>query len=78
MFTSEKQISQTSLGLKLQKNSGDAVCRLGTIIQSTFFAQSGTTIRLTVWKWSGVGRYPEALPLVLENVRRAFPPDPGD
>ena len=36
MFTSDKQISQTSLVLKLQKNSVDAVHRLGTIIQSIF------------------------------------------
>ena len=36
MFTSDEQISQTSLVLKLQKNSGDAVRRLGTIIQSIF------------------------------------------
>ena len=36
-----------------EKNSGDAVCRLGAIIQSIFCAQSGTSILLTVWKWSG-------------------------
>ena len=36
-----------------QKKSGDAVRRLGTIIQSIFCAQSGVSIRLTVWKWSG-------------------------
>ena len=51
MFTSDEQIYE----LKSQKNSGDAVRRLGTIIQSIFFAQSGATIRLTVWKWSVVG-----------------------
>ena len=36
-----------------EKNLGDAVRRLGTIIQSIFGAQSGASIRLTVWKWSG-------------------------
>ena len=36
-----------------EKNSGDAVRRLGTIIQSIFCAQSEASIRLTVWKWSG-------------------------
>ena len=76
MFTSDEQISPPSLVLKLQKNSVDAVRRLGTIIQSIFCAQSGATIHLTVWKWSGECRYPGALPLVLGNVRRAFPPDP--
>ena len=50
-----------------KKNSGDAVRRLGTIMQNIFCAQSGATIRLTVLKWSGESRYPEALPLVLEN-----------
>jgi len=61
-----------------EKNSGDAVRRLGTIIQSIFCAQSGACVRLTVWKWSGESRYPGALPLVLENFRRAFSPDPTD
>ena len=61
-----------------QKNSGDAVRRLGTIIQSIFCAQSGASIRLTVWKWSGESRYPEAFPPVLENFRRAFSPGPID
>ena len=60
-----------------EKNSGDAVRRLGTIIQSIFCAQSGASIRLTVWKWSGESRYPGAFPPVLENFRRALflPPD---
>ena len=49
-----------------EKNSRDAVHRLGTIIQSIFCAQSGASIRLTVWKWSGESRYPGALPSVLE------------
>ena len=35
-----------------EKNSGDVVRRLGTIIQSIFCAQSEASIRLTVWKWS--------------------------
>ena len=55
-----------------EKNSGDAVRRLGTIIQSIFCAQSGASIRLTVWKWSGESQYPGALPPMLKNVRRAF------
>ena len=55
-----------------EKNSGDAVRRLGTIIQIIFCAQSGTSILLTVWKWSGESRYPGALPPMLENFRRAF------
>ena len=59
-----------------EKNSGDAVRRLGTIIQSIFCAQSGASIRLTVWKWSGESRYPGAFPLVLENFLRAFSPGP--
>ena len=57
-------------------NSGDAVRRLGTIIQSIFCAQSGTSIRLTVWKWSGESRYPGfpgALPPMLENFCRVLP-----
>ena len=45
-----------------EKNSGDAVRRLGKIIQSIFCAQSGASIRLTVWKWSGESRYPGAFP----------------
>ena len=43
-----------------------------------FCAQSGASIRLTVWKWSGESRYPRALPPVLENFRRAFSPSPTD
>ena len=60
-----------------EKNSGDAVRQLGSIIQSIFCAQSGANIRLTVWKWSGESRYPGAFPPVFENFRRAFflPPD---
>ena len=34
-----------------EMNSGDAVRRLGTIIQSIFPARSGASICLTVWKW---------------------------
>ena len=41
-------------------------------------AQSGASIRLTVWKWSGESRYPGALPPVLENFRRTFSPRPTD
>ena len=61
-----------------EKNSGDAVRRLGTIIQSIFCAQSGASIRLTVWKWSGESRYPGAFLPVLENFCRAFSPRPTD
>ena len=61
-----------------EKNSGDTVCRLGRIIQSIFCAQSGASIRLTVWKWSGESRYPGAFLPVLENVCRAFSPGPTD
>ena len=60
------------------KNSSETVRRLGTIIQSIFCAQSGASIRLTVWKWSGESRYTRALPPVLENFRRAFSPGPTD
>ena len=61
-----------------EKNSGDAVRRLGTIIQSIFCAQSGASIRLTVWKWSGESRNPGAFPPVLENFCLAFSPGPTD
>ena len=57
-----------------EKNSGDAVRRLGTIIQSIFCAQSGASIRLTVWKWSGESRYPGAFPPVLETFVAIFLP----
>ena len=61
-----------------EKNSGETVHWLGTIIQSIFRAQSGASIRLTVWKWSGESRYPGSFPPVLENFRRAFSPGPTD
>ena len=61
-----------------EKNSGDAVRRLGTIIQSIFCAQSGASINLTVWKWSGESRYPGAFPPVRENSCRAISPGPTD
>ena len=61
-----------------EKNSGETVRRLGTIIQSIFCAQSGASIRLTVWKWSSESQYPGAFPPVLENFRRAFSPGPTD
>ena len=59
-------------------DSGDAARRLGTIIQSIFCAQSGASIRLTVWKWSGQSRYPGVFPPVLENSRLAFSLGPTD
>ena len=61
-----------------KKNSGETVHRLGTIIQSIFCAQSGASIRLTFWKWSGESRYPGALQPMLENFRRNFSPGPTD
>ena len=63
-----------------ENNSGETVHRLGTIIhcQSIFCAESGASIRLTVWKCSCESRYPGALPPVLENFRRAFSPGPTD
>ena len=33
-----------------EKNLGETVRRLGTLIQSIFCAQSGVAIRLNVWK----------------------------
>ena len=59
-----------------EKNSGDAVRRLGTIIQSIFCAQSGASIRSTVWKWSGESRYPGAFPPVLKTFVAPFLPAP--
>ena len=56
-----------------EKNSGDAVRRLGTIIQSIFCAQSGASIHLTVWKWSGESRYPGAFP----RLKTFVTPFPG-
>jgi len=50
-----------------KKNSGDAVRRLGIIIKSIFCAQSGASIRLTVWKWSSESRYPGTLQLCLKT-----------
>ena len=61
-----------------EKNSGGTVRRLGTIIQSTFCAQSGAGIGLNFWKQFGESRYPGALSPVLENFRRALSPDPTD
>ena len=61
-----------------EKNSGETVRRLGTIVQSIFCAQSGAGIRLNFWKWSGESRYPGALPPLLGNFRRALSPDPTD
>ena len=61
-----------------EKNSGDAVRRLGTIIQSIFCAQSEASVPLTVWKWSAESRYPGSFPPVLENFRRSFSPGATD
>ena len=61
-----------------EKNSGETVRRLGTIIQSIFCAQSGAGIRLNFWKQFGEGRFLGALSPVLENFRRALSSDPID
>ena len=61
-----------------EKNLGETVRRLGTIIQSIFRSQSGVSIHLTVWKWSGESRYPGALSPMLENFRRVFSLGPTD
>ena len=61
-----------------EKNSGETVWRLGTIIQSIFCAQSGTSIRLNFWKQLSESRYAGALSLVLEHFRPALSPDPTD
>ena len=61
-----------------EENSGETVRRLGTIIQNIFCAQSGASIRLTSWKWSGESRYQGAFPPVLKMFLRAFSPDPTD
>ena len=60
-----------------EKNSGDAVRRLGPIIQSIFCAQSGTRILMTVWKWSGESRYPGALPPMLDQKSFVAPFNPA-
>ena len=60
-----------------EKNSGDAVRRLGTIIQSIFCAQSGASSRLTVWKQSGESRYTGAVfRLFLKTFVAPFLPAP--
>ena len=61
-----------------EKNSGETVRRLGTIIQSTFCAQSGASIRLNSWKFLGENRYTGAFSHVLENFRPVLSPDPTD
>ena len=61
-----------------EKNSGETVRRLGTIIQSIFCAQSGPGVGLNFWKQLGESRYPGALSPVLENFRPALSPDATD
>ena len=78
MFTSDEQISQTSLVLKLQKNSGDAVRRLGTLIRSIFLPNQGPPFASPFGHGVVSVDTQGVLSLVLENVRRAFPPDPDD
>ena len=61
--TSRDRVNSARVRIRThEKNSGDAVGRLGTIIQSIFWAQLGASICLTVWKWSGESRYPGAFP----------------
>ena len=62
---------------ELTKRTPEMLFPNWTIIQSMFCAQSGANIRLTVWKWSSESRYTGALPPVLENFVRAFPPALG-
>ena len=57
-----------------EKDSGEIVRRLGTIIQSIFCAQSAASIRLTVWKWSCESRYPGALRPCLKTFVAPFLP----
>ena len=59
-----------------EENSGETVRRLGTIIQNIFCAQSGASIRLTSWKWSGESRYSGAFPPVLKMFVAPFLPAP--
>ena len=75
-FTPTKRVTSPTWGPPppCKQTLNDAVCRLGTILQSIFCVQPGVSIRLTVWKWSGKSRYQGALPLGLENVCRAFSP----
>ena len=54
------------------------VYELTKIIQTIFCAQSGASIRLTIWKWPFESRYQGAPPPVLENFRRAISPGPTD
>ena len=61
-----------------EENSGETVRWLGTMIQNILCAQSGASIRLTHWKWSGESRYPGAFPPVLKKFHRAFSPFPTD
>ena len=60
------------------KRTRDAVCQLRTIMQSFLCAQSGASIRLTIWKWSVQILYPGALLPVLENFHRTFSPSLTD
>ena len=57
-----------------EKNSGESVRRLGTIIQSIFCAG----ICLNFWKQFGESRYPGAFLPLLENFRPDFSPDLTD
>ena len=67
-----------SCRVRTTKRTRDAVCRLRTIIQSFLCAQSGASIRLTIWKWSVQILYPGTLLPVLENFHRTFSPSLTD
>ena len=61
-----------------EKNSGETVRRLGTMIQSIFLCpirSQHSLDRLEMVRWESV---PRGFSAVLENLRRAFPPGPTD
>ena len=67
---SRQQPSCTNTRKELRR----CVYRLGTIIQCIFCAQSGASIRLNFWKWSGESRYPGALSPVMKTFVPPFLP----
>ena len=55
--TSRDRVNSYRVVYELTKRTHEKhVRRLGTIIQSIFCAQSGASIHLTFWKWSGDSR----------------------
>ena len=63
---------------RVQTYKKNSRCWLRTIIQSFLCAQSGASIRLTIWKWSVQILYLSALLPVLENFHRTFSPSLTD